>query len=146
MSQLINILLIEDDEVDIMNVQREFKKNMIDFPLNIARDGLQGLEMLEGDSESKLITSPIILLDLNMPRMGGIEFLSNIRKNPKLKSLAVFVLTTSNEESDKVKAYDLNVAGFILKPLSFESFMNSISVLNNFWHLCEHPLCQVAAL
>jgi CheY-like chemotaxis protein len=142
MSQLTNVLLIEDDEVDIMNVQRAFKKNIVNYPLYIARNGIEGLEMLEGNGELKLTTLPIILLDLNMPKMGGIEFLTILRQDPKLKPITVFVLTTSNEESDKVKAYNLNVAGFILKPLSFESFIDSVSILNKFWHLCEQPVLQ----
>jgi CheY-like chemotaxis protein len=143
MSQLTNILLIEDDEVDIMNVQRAFKKSSINYPLLIARNGLEALEILRCNGEQRLTTAPIILLDLNMPKMGGIEFLTVIRNDPKLKPITVFVLTTSNEESDKVKAYDLNVAGFILKPLSFESFVNSVSVLNSFWNKCEQPTIQI---
>ena len=81
----------------------------------------------------------LILSDINMPRMGGIEFLQEIRKDPALKSLSVFVMTTSNEESDKVAAYDLNVAGYIIKPLSFESFVSAVSILNHYWKLCEQP-------
>lgn len=81
----------------------------------------------------------IVLLDLNMPKMGGIEFLTALRQDEKLKSLTVFVMTTSNEDKDKVEAYKLNVAGYILKPLSMESFINAVSVLNNYWQLIEFP-------
>jgi DNA-binding NarL/FixJ family response regulator len=72
-----------------------------------------------------------------MPKMNGIEFLKNLRGNERLKNISVFVMTTSNEDSDKIKAYNLNVAGYILKPLSFEKFVISVSTLNNFWELCE---------
>ncbi|GHN00801.1 two-component system response regulator [Cytophagales bacterium WSM2-2] len=136
MTTLVNILLVEDDEVDIMNVQRAFKKNKINNPLHVARNGLEALEFLTGNKNP---LPKIVLLDINMPKMGGIEFLSEVRKLPELKSLSVFVMTTSNEESDKIAAYDLNVAGYILKPLSFEGFSSAVSILNHYWHLCEMP-------
>lgn len=140
MTNLVNILLVEDDEVDIMNVQRAFKKNNISNPLHITRNGLEALEALQGKDPSMTIPSPrVILLDINMPKMGGIEFLTEMRKHPELKSISVFVMTTSNEESDKVAAYDLNVAGYILKPLSFEGFTSAVAILNHYWHLCEMP-------
>lgn len=137
MTDMIGILLVEDDEVDIMNVQRAFKKNNINNPLYIVRNGLEALEVYR---EKKVSPTPqIILLDINMPKMGGIEFLAEIRKDPSLRSLSVFVMTTSNEESDKVAAYDLNVAGYIVKPLSFESFVNAVATLNHYWQICERP-------
>ncbi|MFD1000764.1 response regulator [Ohtaekwangia kribbensis] len=140
MTNLIHILLVEDDEVDIMNVQRAFKKNNISNPLHVARNGVEALDMLQGKHMDKVIPTPrVILLDINMPRMGGIEFLTELRKLPEHKSASVFVMTTSNEESDKVAAYNLNVAGYILKPLSFEGFTSAVSILNHYWHLCEMP-------
>jgi CheY-like chemotaxis protein len=74
-----------------------------------------------------------------MPKMGGIEFLREIRKDEKLKKISVFIMTTSNEDKDKLDAYDLNVAGYILKPLSMERFIEAVSTLNNYWKLCEYP-------
>lgn len=138
--KVLNILLVEDDEVDIMNVKRAFKKNKISNPLFIARNGLEALAMLRGDDANipKLDPLPkVILLDLNMPKMGGLEFLHQIRNDPALKAISVFVMTTSDEESDKVTAYNLNVAGYILKPLSFERFVQAVSILNHYWKLCE---------
>ncbi len=141
MTHLINILLVEDDEVDIMNVQRAFKKNKINNPLFIANNGIEALEILNGLNPAIQIPAPrIILLDINMPRMGGIEFLNELRKNQNCKSTSVFVMTTSNEESDKIAAYDLNVAGYILKPLSFEGFTHAVSILSHYWQLCELPI------
>lgn len=140
MTNLVNILLVEDDEVDIMNVQRAFKKNNISNPLHITRNGLEALDALTGKNPAIIVPTPrIILLDINMPKMGGIEFLSEIRKHPELRATSVFVMTTSNEESDKIAAYDLNVAGYILKPLSFEGFTSAVAILNHYWHLCEMP-------
>jgi len=127
-------LLVEDDEVDVMNVKRAFSKNNIKNPLFIAGNGVEALEMLENN----IVPLPkIIILDINMPKMNGIEFLKVMRADEKLKNISVFVMTTSNEDSDKIKAYNLNVAGYILKPLSFEKFLSSVATLKNFWQLCE---------
>ena len=134
---LINILLVEDDEVDIMNIQRAFSKNKMSNPIFIAKNGLEALNMLTNKEINPL--PKIVLLDINMPKMGGIEFLTEIRKNPDLKSLSVFVMTTSNEESDIIAAYNLNVAGYILKPLAFESFVNAVALLGHYWQLCVLP-------
>jgi CheY-like chemotaxis protein len=132
------ILLIEDDEVDVMNVKRAFKKNNISNPLLIAHNGLEALEILRSN-QLNVPRPRIALLDLNMPKMGGIEFLKEIRKDPELASLSVFVMTTSNEDSDKVEAFNLNVAGYIIKPLSMEQFIKAVSTLNSYWTLCEFP-------
>lgn len=138
--KLVNILLVEDDEVDIMNVKRAFKKNNITNPLNVCNNGIDALEFLEKTAKETPSELPkIILLDLNMPKMGGIEFLRAIRANDHLKNISVFVMTTSNEDKDKVDAYNLNVAGYILKPLSMERFVEAVSTLNNYWKLCEYP-------
>lgn len=136
---LINILLVEDDEIDIMNVKRAFRKNNIENPLFIANDGLEALNMLSGNEVDKIPKPRIILLDLNMPRMGGIEFLQKIRLKEEFKDISVFIMTTSNEDNDKVEAYKLNVAGYILKPLSMEKFIDAVSTLKSYWKLCEFP-------
>jgi len=77
--------------------------------------------------------------DLNMPRMGGIEFLKEMRQDQDLNALSVFVMTTSNEDGDKIDAFNLNVAGYILKPLSMDRFIAAVSTLNSYWALCEYP-------
>ncbi len=140
--KLLNILLVEDDELDVMNVQRAFNKNNILNPLYIAENGIEALKLLRGQSghdnpfpqERRLI-----LLDLNMPRMNGIEFLRELRKDKELRLLPVVVLTTSDEERDKVEAYRLNVAGYILKPVTLASFTETMATLNNYWLLSELP-------
>lgn len=136
MEKLVNILLVEDDEVDVMNVKRAFKKGNVSNPLFVANNGIEALKLLE---ENSMANPKIILLDLNMPKMGGIEFLEVIRKKDQFKNISVFVMTTSNEESDKIDAYNLNVAGYILKPLSMDRFIEAVSILNNYWKLCEFP-------
>jgi CheY-like chemotaxis protein len=133
----LKILLVEDDEVDVMNVKRAFKKNNISNPLTVASNGIEALEHLNSLAQDEL--PKIILLDLNMPLMGGIEFLRELRKNEKTQRLSVFVMTTSNQDNDKIEAYNLNVAGYILKPLSMESFVQAVSTLQSYWTLCEYP-------
>ncbi len=140
-NKLYNILLVDDDQVDVMNVQRAFKKNNIQNPLHVAANGMEALDMLRGtEGREKIIPTPrIILLDINMPRMNGIEFLRELRKDPVLRSISVIIMTTSNDDKDKFEAYNLNVAGYIVKPVSFEKFVGAVSVLNTYWQLCEMP-------
>lgn len=137
----LNVLLVEDDELDVMNVQRAFKKNNITNPLYVAGNGIEALEMLRSKASGVHVPSDrrIILLDLNMPRMGGIEFLRELRKDPELAPTTVIVLTTSDEERDKVEAYKLNVAGYILKPVTLAAFVELMATLNKYWTVSELP-------
>jgi CheY-like chemotaxis protein len=137
---MLNILLVEDDEVDIMTVQRAFKKGNITNPLFLAGNGIEALEMLRGTPAKPSLIPPdrrLILLDLNMPKMNGLEFLHELRTDPVIGHTPVVVLTTSNEERDRVQAYDLNVAGYILKPVTFGTFVELMVTLNKYWALCE---------
>ncbi|WP_327321096.1 response regulator [Gloeocapsopsis dulcis] len=136
-----NILLVEDDEVDVMNVKRAFKKNNITNPLYIAANGLEALAMLRGENNDCQIPRErrLVLLDLNMPKMNGIEFLRELRADPELRFTPVIVLTTSNEDRDKVEVYNLNVAGYILKPVTFANFVEAVATLNKYWTLSEIP-------
>lgn len=136
-----NLLLVDDDAVDVMTVQRSFKKNNITNPLFVASNGLEALAMLRGEGNYPIIPNQrrLILLDLNMPKMGGIEFLRELRADPELRSIPVIVLTTSNEEKDKVEAYQLNVAGYIVKPVTFSKFAEVMAALNKYWTLSEMP-------
>ncbi|MFA8436648.1 MAG: response regulator [Marinifilaceae bacterium] len=137
---LLNILLVEDDEIDVMNVNRAFRKNNISNPLHVASNGLEALAMLKGEGVPKIHPTPrIILLDINMPKMNGIEFLKELRANDEFKSISVFVMTTSNDDTDKMEAYNMNVAGYILKPIDFDRFVSAVATLNNFWKLIELP-------
>lgn len=136
----VEILLVEDDQVDVMNVQRAFKKLKITNALHVANNGLEALAMLRGDGVPILDPQPkIILLDLNMPKMNGIEFLGELRNDPNLKRISVFVLTTSDDDRDKVAAYDYNVAGYILKPVESPAFIEAVSTLGVYWSLIEMP-------
>ncbi len=132
-----HILLVEDDEVDVMNVRRAFDRNKITNPIYVAENGLEGLRMLRDGTVPR--GRRLVLLDLNMPKMNGIEFLRAVRQDPELIGLSVVVLTTSNEERDKVDAYKLNVAGYLLKPVTFVNFVELTSALNKYWTLVEMP-------
>lgn len=135
-----NILLVEDDELDVKAVKRAFRDLKIANPLFEARDGIEALDLLRGTNGQTAIPNPrIILLDLNMPRMGGLEFLDEIRKDPKLHSSVVFVMTTSAAEEDRVKAYDRNVAGYVLKHSPGRSFLDAVAMLEHYWRIVELP-------
>ena len=133
----LHILLVEDDQIDQMNVKRAFERNKIMNPLYIAENGLEALEMLRDGRVPD--GRRLVLLDLNMPKMNGIEFLKSLRADPDLAHTSVVVLTTSNDEQDKVDAYDFNVAGYLLKPVTFTSFVELTAALNKYWTLVEMP-------
>lgn len=137
----LHILHIEDDNVDKMVVERVIKKLGIVSSLSHASNGEEGLEMLRGTGDkSKLDPFPqIILLDINMPRMNGLEFLKELRNDPALKYLCVYVMTTSNDEQDLTDAHNYNVAGYILKPVDITQFESTFRILSSFWQLCEFP-------
>lgn len=138
----INILLVEDDIVDVMNVKRAFRQYKITNPLYVAHNGIEALLMLRSQSGEPAEVPTIrrlILLDLNMPKMNGLEFLQEIRQDPELKRTPVIVLTTSDEDRDRIEAYNFNVAGYILKPVTFSSFAGVMVALTNYWALCEMP-------
>jgi CheY-like chemotaxis protein len=135
--QALNILLVDDDEIDVMTVRRAFTKANITNKVFVATDGIEALEMLRSDGVPP--SRRLMLLDLNMPRMNGIELLREIRSDPALHSLTVIVLTTSNEDRDRVDAYQLNVAGYLLKPVTFHAFAEVMATLNKYWTLMELP-------
>jgi len=136
-ANLLNILLVEDDAVDVMNVQRAFRKNNIVNPLFVASNGLEALEMLRNGSVPR--ARRIVLLDLNMPRMNGIEFLQELRRDPELAGTPVVVLTTSSADRDRTDAFKLNVAGYLVKPVKFADFCELMATLNKYWSLVELP-------
>jgi len=136
----VTILVVDDDKVDTMAVRRSFRDLKIANPVVEARNGIEALEHLRGQSGRAKVPSPcLVLLDLNMPRMGGIEFLEELRDDPLLRRTLVFVMTTSAAEEDRMRAYDKNVAGYVLKHSLGQSFMESISMLQFYWRVIEFP-------
>jgi CheY-like chemotaxis protein len=130
----LNILLVDDDEVDVIIVKRAFTNARITNKLFVARDGDEALELLRTTWPTE---RRIMLLDLNMPRMNGIELLKEIRNDPELRGLHVIVMTTSTDERDRVEAFQLNVSGYIVKPVTFRAFVEVMAMLNKYWTLME---------
>lgn len=117
------VLLIEDDELDTISVERSLKKLDVEYELHTAYNGIEGLEILRGN-ETRPPLDPlpdVILLDLNMPKMNGIEFLTHLRRDEHLKDIKVFVMTTSGEEVDRRTAEKLGISGYLIKPLNFNN-------------------------
>ncbi len=132
----VNLLLVEDDEVDVLTVRRAFERGKITNPLFVASDAVVALGMLRSDGMLPR-ERRVVLLDLNLPRMSGIEFLREVGSDAELAGLSVVVLTTSNDERDKVEAYDLHVAGYMLKPVTFATFVEVMSAIHRYWTLVE---------
>jgi CheY-like chemotaxis protein len=127
------ILLVEDDQMDIMNVQRELRKHNVDVPLHIAGNGREALSMLRGENNQPKIDKPrVVMLDINMPRMNGLELLEALRSDPEFVGLNVFIMTTSDHETDRLKAQQLAVSGYIIKPLNFDKFGEGGSTIDGF--------------
>ncbi len=131
------ILLVEDDDIDALSVMRAFSKLKIANPIVRAKDGIEALEILKNQE----IEHPyLILLDLNMPRMGGLELLNTLRHDPSLESSVVFVLTTSKDDQDKLAAYKQHIAGYIVKEKLDDGFEDLVKLLDHYWRLVELPV------
>lgn len=137
-SKELKILLVEDDELDVMGIRRSLQKLNIINQLVVAKDGIEALELLRGsDSQEKLIGPHLILLDINMPRMNGIEFLDELRSDPELSDTKVFIFTVSNHDDDIYRAYKQNVAGYIVKSDPFGGLKNALQLLKCSWLMVE---------
>ncbi len=135
-----NILLVEDDDGDARALARAFKKAAIPYPIVRAVDGVEALDFLRGTHGKEKISSPYLLLvDLNMPKMNGIELIKNLRADENLRHSIAFVLTTSKRDEDKLAAYDLNVAGYIAKATAGVDFLNVVSLLDCYRRIVEMP-------
>lgn len=128
------ILLVEDDAVDQMTVKRAFRQLKIAGRLDIAANGVEALALLE-NGEKEL--PGLIILDINMPKMNGIEFLQIVKGDVRLKTIPVVVLTTSREEQDKVESFEHGVAGYIVKPIDYEDFIEVVRAIDSYWRLSE---------
>lgn len=136
----VNILLVEDDEVMRMAIRRAFAKAGVPHPLLEARDGLEALEILRGTAKQPALARPLcLLLDLNMPRMNGIELLQELRRDAQLRSAVVFVLSTSSAEEDIRAAFEHNVAGYFVKTRVGNNFGRLIEMLQTYLELSQLP-------
>jgi len=133
----ITLLLVEDDDIDAMTIQRSFKKQNITNPIVRVYDGIEALTLLRA---GEVALPLVIILDLKMPRMGGIEFLKTLRADPQLSKLVVFVLTTSKAKSDILSSYSEHIAGYFVKGQTGDKFSGLVSMLENYFeivHLTE---------
>ena len=136
----VNILLVEDDDGDAKAVKRAFLKAKIANPILRAEDGIEALEYMRGENGHETMKGPhLLLVDLNMPRMNGFQLVQAMREDPKLKRMIVFFLTTSKSEEDKAAAYDLNVAGYIVKQNAGIDFLNLVGMIDSYWRIVELP-------
>ncbi len=128
------ILLVEDDEVDVMTVKRSVRELLVKNPLHIRGNGEEALEYLE---EHQHVLPCIVLLDINMPRMNGIEFLSKVKSDERFKRIPIIVLTTSKEEQDRYASFNLSAAGYMIKPVDYEQFLTLMNTIKGYWSLSE---------
>jgi CheY-like chemotaxis protein len=136
----VQLLHVEDDDLCLMGLNRAFKAAKIANPVSFAHDGIDALEMLRGTNGRPRLPRPfLVLLDLNMPRMDGIEFLKELRKDDDLKKSIVFIMSTSDTDEDKVNAYELGVAGYILKSNPAGAFLEATALLDTYWRVVEFP-------
>lgn len=137
------VLMAEDDEHDIIATKRAWKASRVVNPLHIVNNGEECLDyLMRRGAYADPASSPcpgILLLDLNMPRMDGLETLQHIRNNEQFRSLPVVMLTTSQAEEDRVRSYELGANAYIVKPIGFENFSESIRTISLFWKLVELP-------
>ncbi|SMD36003.1 Response regulator receiver domain-containing protein [Reichenbachiella faecimaris] len=128
------ILLVEDDKVDQMTVKRILKQLNADNPITIKQNGLEALEYLNDPANDK---PGLILLDLNMPKMNGIEFLKEVKKKLPLKLIPIVVMTTSREEQDRLDSFGHSAAGYMVKPVQYRHFLQVMETVYNYWLLSE---------
>jgi CheY-like chemotaxis protein len=131
-----SILLVEDDHVDAMTVKRALKDVKVLNPLFVVGNGEEALRFL---NENEKNLPGIILLDLNMPKMNGIEFLKIVKKSDRFKSIPIIVLTTSNADQDRIDSFSFSIAGYMIKPVEYLQFVETMRTIKIYWTLCELP-------
>ena len=132
--------MVEDDSIDVKAFQRAMAKLKISNPITICRDGVEAWEFLQQCVKDGGKSTPsLVILDINMPRMTGLELLTRIRQDSNLRHLIVFVLTTSNDEKDKFEAFNMNVAGYMLKSDMGNSFIRAVELIDSYWRVVEFP-------
>ena len=130
------VLLVEDDSIDALTVKRALQDLGVKTLLIRSTNGEEALQYLRDDANEKPC---IILLDLNMPKMNGIEFLRIVKADEKLKTIPVIVLTTSKEDRDVIDSFELSVAGYMIKPVDYQQFVETMRTLQMYWTLSRLP-------
>lgn len=134
----LTILLIEDDKIEVMKFQRALEKLDLTHEVAAANDGEEALTMLQNGE----ISPDILFLDLNMPKISGLDFLKILKNDPKLRYLPTIILTTSNNRKDVLASYEIGVAGYILKPLKYQEYLKKIEKTLAYW--CENVLIKLS--
>jgi len=129
-------MLVEDDEVDVMTVKRALKEIKVTNPLYVAGNGEEALDMLRNGNRR---LPGLILLDIEMPRMNGIEFLRVIRGDNDFRKIPVVVLTSSREEEHRIESFNLGIAGYMIKPVDYIKFVEVVKTIDLYWTLSELP-------
>jgi two-component system response regulator len=133
------ILLVEDNPDDVVLTLLAFKKNKISNEIVVVTDGAQALDVLLPEGTATPLRPALVLLDVQLPKIGGLEVLRRLRADPRTWSLPIVVLTTSSEETDIVTSYRLGANSFIRKPVVFSDFVNAASLLETYWLLLNQP-------
>jgi CheY-like chemotaxis protein len=128
------ILLVEDDQVDSMTIQRALRQLETPNPLHHVTDGEKALEFLRDPAKPR---PGLILLDLNMPRMNGLEFLEHVKQDAELRKIPVVVLTTSREDGDRISSFERSVAGYMIKPVEYPQFVETMRKIRDYWTTSE---------
>jgi len=128
-----SILLLEDDTVDVMTIKRALKQLNVDNPLKLAGNGEEGLGYLNQTTE----LPGLIILDINMPKMNGLEFLEQIKKNEKWRVIPVVILTTSLDQNDKWTSFQLGITGYMVKPVDYDRFKDMMATVIKYWGFSE---------
>ncbi len=134
----VTFLVVDDDDVAIMGMKRAIRKLDLANPVEIARNGEEALEMLRR-ADACVERPYIVTLDLNMPRMGGLQFLEEVRKDPELQDAIIFVVTTSDAPTDIAEAYSRNIAGYIVKDNAYETLKSALEMLRKYTHVVRLP-------
>ncbi|SDR78797.1 Response regulator receiver domain-containing protein [Gillisia sp. Hel1_33_143] len=129
MKNKLNILFIEDDEIEVMKLNRTLNKIELKHSIREAKDGEEALQILSDKNR----LPDIILLDLNMPKMNGIEFLKILKADETLKYIPTIILTTSNNRKDVLTCYEIGIAGYVIKPLKYEEYVQKLNAVLNYW-------------
>lgn len=140
MMKRVTFLIVDDDDVAVMGMRRAIRKLELSNPIEVARDGEEALERLRGDGEAGVQRPYIVTLDLNMPRMGGLDFLEEVRRDPELQDAVIFVVTTSDAPGDITSAYAKNIAGYIIKEDTFETLKRALAMLRDFTEVVRLPV------
>jgi len=138
MNNLKPVLLVEDDKIDAMTVKRAFKELRVNNRLEHVNNGEEAIAYLQDKQKERPC---IILLDLNMPKMNGLEFLRYSKNDSKIKMIPVVVMTTSEDEEDKLESFNLGVAGYMLKPIEYAKFVEVVRAIELYWSVSELPPC-----